>query len=160
MALLLVAVSTPPWPTSAASLLPVFVRHGCWIVVAGEYSRAQCALSVLRAGGTGGDDEDAGRPPLSLDLQSTFVVDGVEALPPVLLLLLPADAVADAVNSASGVVNTPSPALQAILPRKDVADRIRQTVVESRNGDGDSLLMLAVDIVHLAVVPTTQMEAR
>jgi hypothetical protein len=77
----------------------------------------------------------------------------------VLLLLLPADTVAEAANPTAGVVNSPSPALTQQLARRDVAERVRG-VASIKGAECESLLMLAADIAHLAVVPTTQAEAR
>ncbi len=77
----------------------------------------------------------------------------------VLLLLLPADSVAEATNPSAGLVNSPSPVLVGTMARRDVADRVRLGAA-TRTPDCESLLMLATDIAHLAVVSNSHMEAR
>lgn len=112
------------------------------------------------------DDEDGeGAPSVqTLSLLSSFEVSGVEFLPPVLQCLLPADCVAEAVSPGTGVINSPSPALMGGgagggFSRRDVAERVRAVACD-RTDEPESLLMLAVDVAHMAVVPSLQQEAR
>jgi hypothetical protein len=85
-------------------------------------------------------------------INETYELELPVALPPALLLLLPADAVAEASEPGRviDIVNDPSPAL-TILTTRHQAEMLRRAV-SAGHKQTESLLAVAMDVCGLAVL--------